>query len=559
MSKRIILISTAVIMVGLICFVVTATGSRNKISPQMTKKSSKERTCKKDGSIMVYVPGGEFVMGGISEQQPTHVRILPGYWIDKREVTNAQFKKFIANTHYAVEGDWKIKNTKNWAKLPAIGVTWKDACAYAKWVGKRLPTEAEWERAARGTKGQLYSWGNEWNPSLAVLGKKSMGDVEPVGSHPRDKSPVGCLDMAGNAQEWCLEHYTESAYIRYIKGDNTYQRLGSIYSARGSGPCGNEKTAKCSCRFWGTPGWPWCGFRCVDGPDPKFKYRKYDYDCEYNSQPLIYDTQKPPSNPKPGDVWICPKNKAEMVYIPAGKFKTGYNNKLTTASTGSYWISRYPITVQQAREFIRATKYKPLEYWRCYDLPGQESHPACGFAYEDAEAYAKWVGQRLPTATEWEKALRGTDGRNYPWGNQNMSDWHIPYYGVPRLESVPIGTRPGNKSPYGVYDMASALPLWIYDSYLEHNRVVPGVHFTPSSDLKINFTEKSEKKAANNSVMKTYCKKMVYSSFCSQKEPYITSVYAIDAIVSRKTDGKTYPSPEGDPEYCVFRCAFTAK
>ena len=565
MNRTGILILTITLGIGFILPTKAICVSKTVKSSPAKYKFGQERICKKDGSVMLYVTGGEFEMGGFCDKQPAHKRSLPGYWIDKLEVTNAQYRKFIKQTNYAVEGNWTIKYTKGWDKLPAIGVTWKDASAYAKWAGKRLPTEAEWEYAARGSSGSLYPWGNEWDSSKAVLGRKSMGDVEAVGSHPGDKSPVGCLDMAGNAQEWCLEHYSDDAYERYIKGDKTYQRLGYIYSIRGPGPCGNEKTAKCNNRNWGTPGWTWCGFRCVMGPDPKLPLRKYDYPCALNSQPQIYDTPKPPSNPKPGDVWICPKNNVSMVYVPAGDYKTGYDKKLKTDSTGAYWISQYPITVQQARKFIKATKYKPLRFWKCYDLPGHDSHPACGFAYEDAEAYAKWLGQRLPTVKEWEKALRGTDGRNYPWGDKNISDWWIPYYGVPRLESVPIGTRPGNRSPYGVCDMANGSPEWVDDPYLDNHDVAPGMHYDLGNSNLNSYADTAIKSMAaegelnKQGTKKARCKRQVFCSFGIYKQPFETSVIPTDIVVARKSDGKTYPDPQGDAENCIFRCVLTAK
>lgn len=128
--------------------------------PPSNPKPGQKWTCPKDGSVMLYVPKGKFKMGGFySISQPEHTRQLDGYWIDKYVVTNAQFRRFVKETGYSPEGWWTLKDTEGKDRYPAIDVTWRDAAAYAKWAGKRLPLEAEWERAARGTDGRLYPWG----------------------------------------------------------------------------------------------------------------------------------------------------------------------------------------------------------------------------------------------------------------------------------------------------------------------------------------------------------------------------------------------------------------
>jgi len=180
----------------------------------------------KDGSEMVFVPAGEFMMGispaqedelrrlipdlddapnAFVAEQPQHTVYLDAYWIDKTEVTNAQFAQFVYKAKYRVEGFWQREAGKE--LHPAIGVTWNDAMAYAEWAGKRLPTEAEWEKAARGVEGRFWPWGNTWDETKCVY-----SEVAPVGSFPQGASPYGCLDMAGNAWEWCIDWYDYNYY-----------------------------------------------------------------------------------------------------------------------------------------------------------------------------------------------------------------------------------------------------------------------------------------------------------------------------------------------------------
>ena len=179
---------------------------------------------------MVLVPGGSFVMGNNSikrEQRPSHKVHIDAFYIDKYEVTNAEYYEFLdyinkTKDHSKCREDEPInKNHQphNWEKdyyshpeFPVVRIDWYDACAYAAWAGKRLPTEAEWEKAARGTDERKWPWGSEWDPS-----KYNFGDPEPVGSHEDGKSPYGCYDMAGSVAEWCTDWYKMNYYEKSPK------------------------------------------------------------------------------------------------------------------------------------------------------------------------------------------------------------------------------------------------------------------------------------------------------------------------------------------------------
>ncbi|MHB1458996.1 MAG: formylglycine-generating enzyme family protein [Armatimonadota bacterium] len=185
----------------------------------------------KDGAEMVWVPAGWFIMGSTeididaglkAEPQlacaksifmpevPKRKVYLDGYWIYKYEVTVAQYRKFCEATKRKMpeEPGWGWKD-----KHPIYDVTWNDAQAYAKWAGVSLPTEAQWEKAARGTDGRTYPWGNKWDASKCVNGvAKNAGSTKPVGSIPVGASPYGCMDMAGNVWEWCADWYDENYY-----------------------------------------------------------------------------------------------------------------------------------------------------------------------------------------------------------------------------------------------------------------------------------------------------------------------------------------------------------
>lgn len=173
---------------------------------------------------MALVPAGIFQMGqdGDASTGPRFSLNLPAFYMDVTEVTNARFQKFVQETGSKPEGDWRrYFDAANFdAKffdvdrdtMPVVNVTWKDADSYCKWAGKRLPLEPEWEKAARGTDGRRWPWGNEPHPEFANVENETEGepDTKRVGTFPRGASPYGMLDMTGNAREW-----TDSGLLPY--------------------------------------------------------------------------------------------------------------------------------------------------------------------------------------------------------------------------------------------------------------------------------------------------------------------------------------------------------
>lgn len=161
-----------------------------------------------DDVEMVLVPAGGFVMGttqGMPEETPPHHRELPAFYIDRTEVTVAQYARFLAATGRAAPAGWNESQpppkTEN---LPITNIRWADALEYALWAGKRLPTEAEWEKAARGRDGRRFPWG----PADAPLRRNlESGKLRPVGSFPDGASPCGALDLSGNAWEWTADWF----------------------------------------------------------------------------------------------------------------------------------------------------------------------------------------------------------------------------------------------------------------------------------------------------------------------------------------------------------------
>jgi len=222
-----------------------------------------------DGKEMILIPEGEFLMGSeeFGPESPQHKVHLPAYYIDKYPVTNAEYKRYIGETRARPPHHWGGDEVPPGLEGHSVHrVSWFEAVMYAEWAGKRLPEEAEWEKAARGTDGRRWPWGNEFDEDLALVWDR--GDYAmtgPVDAHPGGASPYGVCEMAGNVEEWCSNWY--DAYP-----GSTYRgkAFGKTFkAARGGSSFFTQNHARCAYRCFGRPedsgmdGLVGPGFRCV--------------------------------------------------------------------------------------------------------------------------------------------------------------------------------------------------------------------------------------------------------------------------------------------------------
>jgi len=271
------------------------------------------RVAESDGMVQVFVPEGEFRMGSseaelaalrslcptceeeeLADQSPQRTVFLDAFWMDQSEVTNAQFGKFVTQTGYQTTAErngfsyvlnldraafdqvsgasWR--DLRSQADVPVVHVSWDDAVAYCEWAGRRLPTEAEWEKAARGPDGWLFPWGDEL-PTRQLANYYELGaKLEPVGRFPQGNSYYQAWDMAGNAIEWVADFYAANYYSnmplenpagppygdgRVYRGGGWSSRLAyELYSLAASG------------RRWNYPNLSRdnLGFRCAQSDQP---------------------------------------------------------------------------------------------------------------------------------------------------------------------------------------------------------------------------------------------------------------------------------------------------
>ena len=457
----------------------------------------------------VEVPAGEFLMGLTVDQSitlkhrwelqsrqsfeffpfsgpvPQLTVYLDTFAIDQVEVTIGRYQACVdAGICSAIElSNYQravISETTQPVNDYPVTVEWEDALLYCQWVGKRLPTEAEWEKAARGTDGRLFPWGDEWDANRVSQ------EWNPVGRHPQGASPYGALDMVGNAPEWTLD-----SYRRYPGSALPPPAPASARSkvVRGGHPF--EWEAVVAVRDIGLPGFSNAGFRCVKGGDP----------VDLAAAVADYRPVVPTPAPTPTAVDLN-----GMVKIPAGKFTMGFDERLLSDEDraehldetpqhevylDTYYIDRSPVTAAQYAEFLNVLGQ---HRWACggYDccagvietpdiplqsfhriiyengryrvVEGREEYPIDKVSWYGAQAYCAWRGKRLPTEAEWEKAARGTDGRRYPWGNEwdlrAKEDESWIFY------AYPVGSKPFLASPYGVMDLiGNTQGEWVSDWY----------------------------------------------------------------------------------------------
>ncbi len=229
-----------------------------------------------DGMTLVCVPAGKFMMGAadsdlnaLADERPLHEVTLDAFWLDQTEVTNAMYagcvvaKGCSAPSSSASETRPSYFGNSAYANYPVIYVTWLQSKTYCEWAGRKLPTEAQWEKAARGTDGRIYPWGNQPAELSRVNHSKTLGDTTEVGKYPTGASPYGALEMAGNVMEWVADWY--GPYVSTAVTNPTGPTTGTQRVMRGGTWYGASAYVRATVRAKYEPGMLGSvdGFRCA--------------------------------------------------------------------------------------------------------------------------------------------------------------------------------------------------------------------------------------------------------------------------------------------------------
>jgi formylglycine-generating enzyme required for sulfatase activity len=235
------------------------------------------------GMEMIHIPASKFLMGsdeGKDNEKPPHEVYLDGFYIARHPVTNGQYEEFVSATGHDQVRVWRKETyRKGKENHPVVSVSWHDALAYCRWLSEetgeemRLPTEAEWEKAARGTDLRRYPWGHEFDKSKCNTQESAIGGTTPVGKYsPRGDSPYGVADMAGNVWEWCSTRWGkgwDECDYPYPYEKDERENLEGEYSRLLRGGAWNylPGAARCAARNGHTPAsrYNHSGFRCARG------------------------------------------------------------------------------------------------------------------------------------------------------------------------------------------------------------------------------------------------------------------------------------------------------
>jgi formylglycine-generating enzyme required for sulfatase activity len=322
-----------------------------------------------DDMMMVYVPGGTFQMGctqdevdaaldqcvsalgsercepgKYDDETPSHSVTLDSFWIDKYEVTNAQYARCVADgsceppSRSSTESRPGYYGDSQYDDYPVIWIAWLDADAYCQWAGGRLPTEAEWEYAARGQDRTIYPWGDD-PPSDTLLNYGwNVGDTAQVGSYPGGASWVGAMDMAGNVWEWVYDRYAEDYYAQSPAQNPTGPATGYENVHRGGSFSRDLISVRNANRSSNPPNFDYwnIGFRCVIAPNPlPTPEASAPASTPTATSLTLTDTPLPPTDkPTHGlstptstaslhQTWTRRADTIEMVYVPGGTFQMG--------------------------------------------------------------------------------------------------------------------------------------------------------------------------------------------------------------------------------------------
>ncbi len=418
----------------------------------------------------ITIPAGIFSMGSdprdaappLANECPQQCLWLSEFHLSRVSITNAQYHHFVTATNHPAPGHWSggqpLAGTE---QLPVTYVSWQDAQAFCAWAGVRLPSEAEWEKAARATDGRWWPWGNDlpdgtrchFNGQAQGVAPAAQG-VLPVGQFPLGASPYGVHDMAGNVWEWTNSRYRDYPYDA-ADGREALTGAGERV-VRGGSYNHDAQQIRCAARTGMAAGVRdvYIGFRVAAIG---------------------------------GAAAVASTLALEWVTIPAGDFLLGSQPRPRHLGGSSavlpselpqhpvyvaeFRIAKTPVTNAEYAAFVQATGHPVPAHWFAGIVPPNLAHhPVTHVDWYDAQAFCRWAGVRLPSEAEWEKAARGpatTAGqpRIYPWGNARPDATRLNYGRAGPGITTPVDDYPRGASPYGVLDMAGNVWEWVSSAY----------------------------------------------------------------------------------------------
>ena len=447
-------------------------------APEETYAIGSTATSTKDGMTLVYVPAGEFIMGspegeGEDNEHPQHNVTLEAFWIDQNEVTNAMYEKCVSEGACTAPSDIgsstrdSYYGNPQYADYPVIYVNWYKAKTYCEWAGRQLPSEEQWEKAARGTEGQVFPWGDEAANNNLTNFNFTLLDTTKVGSYPTGASPYGANDMAGNVWEWVADNYD---YYPSDAADAPQGAISGLAKVERGGSWNNDAS------YLRTT------YRSADGPEytaPEVGFRCAATTEMVTTNPDVFKIVEPTTTQSGiGSTMTSEVDGMTQMYVPAGEFFMGSvdgvgeddEHPQHSVTLDAYWIDQTEVTNAMYGDCVSAgacTEPRMIAAYAretYYQNPDYADYPVINVTWDQANIYCEWTGRRLPTEAEWEKAARGTEGNLYPWGDDSP-DFNLANYASNIGDLTKVGSYPAGASPYGVLDMAGNAQEWVADLY----------------------------------------------------------------------------------------------
>ena len=420
----------------------------------------------------VTIPAGPFLMGSVMhrgspaypDEAPQHRVDVPALSISRAPITNDQYRIFVESVGYQAPGHWLSgRIPPGLENHPVTYVDWHDARAFCLWAGVRLPTEAEWEKTARGIDGRTWPWGETAPTPNLINYDNSVGDTSPANGYSDGASPYSALHMAGNVWEWTATLHKPYPYL--VDDGREDAQSPERRVLRGGSYIHSARNVRCADRHASYPA----------ARDVYIGFRVAKDNLATARLVLEFD-------------WVL---------VPAGEFLMGNNLPVEAADTleilyhsgsrhaanrpadfdnehpqhivhlPSHQIARTPVSNLQYQHFVVATGYPAPGHWPTGFIPDYlGDHPVVYVDWHDAQAFCRWAKVTLPTEAVWEKAARGVDGRQWPWGNNIPDATLANYCRDPKTgTTTPVDKYSNAASPAGVLDMAGNVWEWVSTAY----------------------------------------------------------------------------------------------
>ena len=387
-----------------------------------------------------------------ADETPRRVVRLEPFRLARTPVTVEQYASFAAATGRAAPGGEP--------RQPVTYVSHPDALSFCAWAGARLPSEDEWEAAARGGDERLWPWGDSPPNATRALFDAGIGDPEPVGSRPLGASAYGVLDLAGNVCEWVSEP-------GIVRGGSFIHTAGEIR----------------------------CAYREPMPPEACDHYVGFRVAAAAGEARISFD-------------WVEIPGGAHAL----GRDPVAFGGPIRAdelprhlVDLSAFELTGTPVTNGQYAAFLRDTNAERPAAWAAEPSHELAEHPVTGVDWFDAQRFCGWAGGRLPTEAEWEKAARGTDERRYPWGDEEPAGRAVFGAGLKHGATAAVDTCADGASPYGLLHMAGNVWEWVSSAYRPYpydaadgreigeggERVLRGGSFASSSALSLRCAMRS--------------------------------------------------------------------